>query len=504
MNVYVNSVNRGKGDMEKLFSTRTVLYNLQPEGIGTPYTESLSSYIARIAAIHNVSTATLLKEILEPVLTTNHIKQELLKGNNKSTLLYINENNSITFDYVKALELLTGREDLRNLTMLNWQGILCRNIMGDNRKWCPACFNQMLADSKTIYEPLIWYLNAIEKCDIHQISLRDKCKKCKKKLPFIHSQLIVGYCQYCGGWLGEEVNDLEASLNDMEKFVVLNYKQLIENTPRLKWFPSKRFISLFFRRLISEYGFSSYRSLANFFEINTPTMNNYIYGLTIPNPDFLIKIASKLNSTIYKTIYNENIEIEINVKEFNFSKGENTPLSIIESQLKGNLKLDKPKSLSKIARSTGFSIETARRHFPNLCSSVEENYLAYQEKRKTEAQTEIERILTKCLSRDIPTSLTKLAEENGISIKKIRRYFPDLSKKVSLRYNSYLSEIKKRKIDFNLKEIQRVSDDLHQKGIYPSTQKVRQALDDKNVFLYKELMDGWKEKITQLGYKSRK
>lgn len=200
----------------------------------------------------------------------------------------------------------------------------------------------------------------------------------------------------------------------------------------------------------------------------------------------LREIAYKLNCSVYEIMYKENIKTEINVSDYNIQKSNGIPLEVIESQLKENLKLDNPKSLSKIARSTGFGIETARKHFPNLCSSVEENYLAYQEKRKAEDQKEIEHMLSKCLSRDIPISLTKLAEENGIPIKKIRRYFPVLSKKVSLRYNSYLSEIKKRKIEFNLKEIQRVSDDLHRKGIYSSTKKIRQELDDENIFsLYK-------------------
>ncbi len=42
--------------IERFLSTRSVLYNLEPVGIGTPYVESLSSYIARFAEKHNVVT----------------------------------------------------------------------------------------------------------------------------------------------------------------------------------------------------------------------------------------------------------------------------------------------------------------------------------------------------------------------------------------------------------------------------------------------------------------
>lgn len=169
-----------KTEIENLLSKRTVLYNLQPEGIGTPYIESLTSYITRLATIHNVNTSTLLRKIIAPVLSIDYLRKDLSQGFTTSTRNMINKNCSITLDYVEALELLTGREDLRNLTMLNWEGIFPSKLIGSYRKWCPSCFNQMIADSRNIYEPLIWYLEAIKKCDVHKIQLRDECTNCNK------------------------------------------------------------------------------------------------------------------------------------------------------------------------------------------------------------------------------------------------------------------------------------------------------------------------------------
>ena len=492
-------------EVEKLYCTRTIVYNLEPQGIGTPYIESLTSYIARLAAVHSVSTAILLKKIIEPKLSVIHIKEELIKGLYSNTTRYINKNNSITLDYVKALELLTGREDLRNLTMLNWQGILTKKIIGDYRKWCPSCFKQMVTNSEEIYEPLIWYLIAIEKCDIHEIRLEDTCNNCKKKLPFVHSRIIVGYCQYCGSWLGDKTSFQKEPLTEIEKFSALNYKELIENTCMLKFFPSKIFISLLLKRAIKEGGFTSFKSLARYLNISFSSFDNYLYCRNIPDKYNLIKIVSKLNSTIYKLTCGENIRI-VDGERFNYNSRVKTkaPLNRIEYTLKENLKSESPKSLSKISLELGCGRDTAKKYFPGLCEKLEEKYHTYHKKSEMITKAKIHTILNHCLSEDIPKSLTKLADENRIPIRKIRRYFPELSKEVSYRYTTYLKERRKRKVESSSKEIQRIVNDLHQKGIYPSTWRVRQISDYKGVFFYEETRESWREIVIRLGYVPKK
>jgi hypothetical protein len=181
MNTVLNRLREQDSLIDYYLSTRSKVYNLEPIGIGTPYAENLSSYIARISANHNVHVSDLLRDVLAPVLNTNYIRKELSSGISKSTSIYINENNAITLDYVNALEFLTGRNDLRNLTMLNWEGIFSKNICDPYRKWCPSCLNQMEFGSSDLYEPLIWYLIDIKKCDIHETLLQDQCPNCNNR-----------------------------------------------------------------------------------------------------------------------------------------------------------------------------------------------------------------------------------------------------------------------------------------------------------------------------------
>src|SRR6266566_5087576 len=61
---------------------RSRLYHLEPIGIGTPYVESLTSYVARLAAAHSVHPRDLLIHELAPHLSQLiHLEtQEVKRG----------------------------------------------------------------------------------------------------------------------------------------------------------------------------------------------------------------------------------------------------------------------------------------------------------------------------------------------------------------------------------------------------------------------------------------
>ena len=164
--------------IESFLSTRSILYNLEPIGLGTPYVESLTSYISRLAFAHNINVSTLLKGTVVPITEKKYLKNNLSKGVFGSTPKYINGNSQVSQDYVDVFEKLTGRNDLQFLTMLNWSAIFPQNTIGNHRKWCPVCLEKMYNESKEVYEPLIWYLTDVNKCDIHEVILENEIHRC--------------------------------------------------------------------------------------------------------------------------------------------------------------------------------------------------------------------------------------------------------------------------------------------------------------------------------------
>lgn len=488
-----------KKEIDEFLSYRSMFYNIEPIGIGTPYVESLPSYISRLATIHNLSISIFLKFAISPLLKKDYIKNELGKGITKSTERYINENSTVCIDYVNALELLTGRKDILNLTMLNWSGILPKDISSRHRKWCPECLNQMQLESKIIYEPLIWNLADIEKCDIHKVQLQDKCPDCKRCLPFLHSKYQVGYCQYCNFWLGGKLVYSKVKLSDEEKFVMLNYEQLIREAPYLTALPNKNFFSLYINKVIYELGFKSKRKFANFLGNNPATISEWVNNKYTPSRKSLINVMSKLNRTLYEAIYVSNIKLNVDIEKYNCKKRKNTPKKDIENQLMVEINVSKPKSLYEIARKSKFSPDTAQRHFPLLCKQIEENYRCYQGNLKIQKQNEIERVLKECLTGEIPISLTKLTKENKLALKTVRRYAPDLCKKVSTRYKEYLAKSKIERLERILRDVRKAANELHKSGLFPSKERIHKKL-GSSVFLEDEIRLKWKDIVRDLGY----
>lgn len=101
-------------DLEKpLIPSRSRLYHLEPIGIGTPFVESLASYIVRLANAHCVSTQTLVTQEILPLL-----EKHAQSGTRSEKTLTVNGMSSLAEEWVCALEQLTLNNNLRYLTML--------------------------------------------------------------------------------------------------------------------------------------------------------------------------------------------------------------------------------------------------------------------------------------------------------------------------------------------------------------------------------------------------
>lgn len=499
MNLILSSLTDEQGKVENFLSSRTELYNIKPIGIGTPYVESLSSYISRIAENHNLAVSALLSKVIAPMLNIDYLKDQLSQGIIKDTSHFINENSPVTLEYCNALELLTSRDDLRSLTMLNWQGIFSKKLFSRYRKWCPICLNKMKSNSKIIYEPLIWYISDIKKCEVHEVVLHDKCSNCKRNLPFLHKDLMVGYCQYCGSWLGDNLVFNKKNLTEEDKFIYKNYKELLANSSKQSIYPARVFISNFLNRLMKKLDIKSVAKLANILELNPATVNSWVKGRRQPSSESLLRIACKMGLTIYEMIYDNNKKLVLEIKD-SPSQQNSIPISEIENCLRKEVNSKEPKSLNKISKEYGFYVPTAKGNFPILCGEITENYNSYKAQKLRKRRIEIEEKLIDCLSKETPISLNQFSKDNGITLKTAKTVAPNLCKKVVKRYEEYIHELKRKRVQIIKREIKEIVNTLHQKGIYPSSNKVQENLENKHLFRKEWVKQAWKEALESLGY----
>jgi hypothetical protein len=131
----------------------TRLYSLSPIGVGTPMVESLTGYIARLAEAHCVSSGLLYWKEIKALAGKGNIFSFRVTGDGGYSTHTINGHGSPAADFVRVMEVLTGRRDLRYLTLLTWAQVLPgHSLLRRWRAWCERCFQAWLQAKQPIYD----------------------------------------------------------------------------------------------------------------------------------------------------------------------------------------------------------------------------------------------------------------------------------------------------------------------------------------------------------------
>lgn len=204
---------------------RSYIYSMTPIGLGTPEVESLSSYISRIAQEYCVYPYKLAKNCVEKYSGSYRYLDSI--GYNIFASKTINGFSEITKTIVYSIESATNRQDIRYTTLLPLGGILPARQLRHERAWCAACFQSDLKNGCPIYERLVWKINFVKICPLHEQELINLCPHCKKNQNNFSSYSFPGFCSLCKSWLGQKERQ-----ESKEELSSLNF-------PKEKWISSE-------------------------------------------------------------------------------------------------------------------------------------------------------------------------------------------------------------------------------------------------------------------------
>ncbi|MCI0413476.1 TniQ family protein [bacterium] len=211
------------------------LYHLKVIGIGTEHVENLASYTGRLASAHCVTVGTLVSKEIVPVINKPWMLKQrgyILSPESPQTTAICGAGQMAT-DWVTALERLTLRHELKFATMLPWRAVMAqKNLIRKFRVWCPECYEQQIHKG-VAYDPLLWSLEAVMACKIHQRQLSKKCQTCNRSVPLIDSRYVPGLCSQCGNWLGSSELRIPPNCepSDFEFWKVESIGNLLAATP---------------------------------------------------------------------------------------------------------------------------------------------------------------------------------------------------------------------------------------------------------------------------------
>lgn len=191
----------------------TFLYPLEPIGVGTPFVESLASYLTRLSAAHMLPPSAMLREVIVPYLPAKLSRNFDNTIGHQGVITNMNGIREEAETMVGILEQLTGRTNLARLTMLPFSNLLARYELQDmDNSWCPYCLEQQRAFGQPVHYHLLWSLRVAKFCPLHRSGLWQSCPHCKSVQPIIGSRSVNGYCYKCQTWLGIGSNGITKSV----------------------------------------------------------------------------------------------------------------------------------------------------------------------------------------------------------------------------------------------------------------------------------------------------
>jgi transcriptional regulator with XRE-family HTH domain len=162
---------------------RSRLHSIEPIGIGTPFVESLTGYMIRLAAAHAVRVSDLIEYELRTSIPYFHSVSKIAN--------VINGVNESAQNWVSALERFTLRDNLRFLTLLPFASLLKTPfLIRQERAWCPRCYESRKAQGHDVYEQLLWSLQPVEICPLHNTPLETSCPTCQAWVAQQFGQLL--------------------------------------------------------------------------------------------------------------------------------------------------------------------------------------------------------------------------------------------------------------------------------------------------------------------------
>jgi len=443
------------------YSPHSRLYALEPLGVDTSHVESLTSYMARLAAAHSVSLRTLVIQELLPLLKRDYLSNPF--GNCLDSFWIeaaraLNGTGILARDWAQALERLNLRTDLRFLTLLPWTAVLTQQrLMRFTRAWCPDCFIEWQAAGQPIYEPLLWSVNAVSLCVRHQQTLLERCPypDCHAKLPVLASHLHPGYCSKCSRWLGvaDDTSNLSWTTEQWrwQIWIAETVGELLSHNMDLTVILHLRNIPDLITAAREQVADGSMQNLEKRLQLSRRTVNAWRSGKQIPQLESLLRLCYCCGVSLYDLFTLQSGTLNL-----------------------GKLKI---RSLPDIPNLTGNRRHRIPIDLVYIRQSLED-VLAQEEQP--------------------PPSMRAVAKRLNYSPRELREHFPELSKAICSRRKDYYKVRREQRILQLKDEIRQAMLEIHSQGLYPSSRRVGLLLSDPAIMRDRVISRLWREMLQEL------
>lgn len=495
---------------------RSRLFALEPIGLGTALVESLTSYVIRLAEAHSVWPKTLVEREILPQFGRAY----LLGGNSQNRTTFwgqstymLNGMQGWSQDWSTILNGLTQRQDLGWLTLQHWREVLSSGaLLRRQRAWCPACYAGWAASGTAVYEPLLWMVQAVTVCPVHRQPLMSSCPACQRPMSVLAQRSQVGRCARCAAWLGQEPPPLpqaEAAAvwaAEAVGAVLAAGSAGQESPPRSQ-------IAMVFGHYATQMGASGLCGLARRIGEAPRTVLSWRQGTKLPQLGTLVRICARLRvapvavltdpeaSVVAHRLAPEVLEEPAHWRKWRKQPTQQGWVEEVRVRLETVVaeEAQPPPTLGEVALRVGYSTNSLRRHFPELCQLL----VARQGRQRRlvdrqALQAALEGVLAD--PREPPPSLCEVGRQLEYHHSHLCHYFPELCRAITTRLRAYHQAERERRQVQRGEAVRRAVQELHAQGRYPSSSAVNEALADPHALRDVHVREIWRATLRELGW----
>jgi DNA-binding transcriptional regulator YhcF (GntR family) len=369
---------------------RSRLYCLTSIGTGTSDVESATSYLARLAIAHCVSTWELLKceiapRLFGPDANLRNRLSELLAAMGSA----FNGENNTSKKFIGILSALTGRKDLCQLTMGFCHGFVGpRFLVRVKLAWCSACLSEFKSKGLEIYYPLLWQVHAVKACPHHAISLTTECPACHRSFHPLTAHTHPGYCPQCKHWLGlsvERTKDDEQLAREVATAKVM--ASFLRDGPKLLSDVTGSVFPNNIGRLLHSHFAGNVAALARFLNVHRYSVLAWKGGVHSPTllslAELSLKVGVPMVDLLCKDLVAEDFDLQAHADGQSgrrlFASLPKTDLQkmrqVLEAAAKGEM--TPPPSLNQLAIQLRCNQTTLQRRFPEFTEEIKARHRQY-------------------------------------------------------------------------------------------------------------------------------
>lgn len=469
----------------------STLFHIPPQGLGTPFTESLTGLIARESLAHGVPPGRLIRYTIAPVKQGSQASP-LWTGDYR----YVNGVGPNARWWAEAMEGLTQNHNLKYLTMLTWAEVISPiGLLKSSQAWCPQCLRKWMDDGQA-YDPLLWTINMVKVCPEHGVSLVTRCPACGREIPVLQWQYEPGLCPYCGRDLSEgDSVEPDEQCRERDLWYATSVGELIATAPDLVQAPSLEYlvdsISTLTRaglpiaaiERITGVGANVMRNWAPGKAALLRSLLKLSYLVRIPLLTLLTQPhdLSPLGDTVLasrQAAATTRSRLKADGDLFSYC-----------DYLRSVLREDPPPSLRQAADRIGASPSTLYYHCAELCKEITARYKHWKESQRSGVFRQLQpdeyrHYLKQALDSDeFPfPSVADLANRKGIRRCDLYRRAADLCYQVTARHKREQEVVRQKELAQRRAVVRGVILRLLQDGVEPRYSRVQEALkrDDKH------------------------